>query len=92
VSRAAVIGEAVRTEGFALAGALVLTAEDAGQAHAAWRALPADVAVVVLTARAAGWLGDALPSPPGPGAGPRGAGPRGAGPSRSGVLLAVMPP
>jgi vacuolar-type H+-ATPase subunit F/Vma7 len=65
VSRAAVIGEAVRAEGFALAGAVVLTAEDAGQARAAWRSLPADVTVVVLTAAAAAWLGDPLPARPG---------------------------
>lgn len=62
---AAVIGEAVRTEGFALAGAVVLTAEDAEQAHAAWHALPDDVAVLVLTARAAAWLGDVPQSRPG---------------------------
>ncbi len=65
MSRAAVIGEAVRTEGFSLAGAMVFTAEDAGQARAAWRELPADVAVVVLTATAAAWLGDALSARPG---------------------------
>lgn len=57
--RAAVIGEAVRIAGFALAGALVLPAEDAEQARAAWRALPDDVAVLLLTGRAAAWLGDA---------------------------------
>lgn len=57
--RAAVIGEAARTAGYALAGALVLPAEDAGQAHAAWRALPDDVAVLLLTDRAAAWLGEA---------------------------------
>jgi vacuolar-type H+-ATPase subunit F/Vma7 len=59
MARAAVIGEAVRTEGFALAGALVLPAEDLAEARAAWDALPADVAVLVLTPRAAGWLGEA---------------------------------
>lgn len=62
---AAVIGEAVRTAGFALAGAVVFTAEDAGQAHAAWHALPDDTAVLVLTARAAAWLGDAPRTRPG---------------------------
>ena len=59
MSRAAVIGEGVRTAGFALAGAVVVTAETAQEAGAAWRALPADVAVLVLTPRAAAWLGDA---------------------------------
>jgi vacuolar-type H+-ATPase subunit F/Vma7 len=59
VSRAAVIGEAVRVQGYALAGAVVYPAEDAEQARAAWRSLPPDTAVVVLTARAAAWLGEA---------------------------------
>jgi vacuolar-type H+-ATPase subunit F/Vma7 len=59
MARAAVIGEAVRTEGFALAGALVLPAENLTEARAAWDALPADIAVLVLTPRAAAWLGDA---------------------------------
>ena len=61
MSRAAVIGEAVRTAGFALAGAVVTTAETPEEARAAWRALPADVAVLVLTPRAAGWLGEPEP-------------------------------
>jgi vacuolar-type H+-ATPase subunit F/Vma7 len=64
MSRAAVIGEAVRTAGFALAGAVVATTETAEEARAAWRALPADVAVLVLTPRAAAWLGDALATRP----------------------------
>ena len=59
MSRAAVIGEAVRTAGFGLAGAVVATAETPEETRAAWRALPADVAVLVLTPRAAAWLGDA---------------------------------
>jgi vacuolar-type H+-ATPase subunit F/Vma7 len=62
VTRAAVIGEAVRTAGFALAGAVVLAAENQDEARAAWRELPADIAVLVLTARAAAWLG-AEPQP-----------------------------
>ena len=57
MARAAVIGEAVRTAGFALAGAIVLAAENQEETRAAWRSLPADVAVLVLTARAAAWLG-----------------------------------
>jgi len=59
MSRAAVIGEGVRTAGFGLAGAVVVAAETAEEVRAAWRALPADVAVLVLTPRAAAWLGDA---------------------------------
>jgi vacuolar-type H+-ATPase subunit F/Vma7 len=63
--RAAVIGEALRVQGFALAGAMVLAAEDAEQARAAWRSLPPDVAVVVLTGSAAAWLGEAARERPG---------------------------
>jgi vacuolar-type H+-ATPase subunit F/Vma7 len=63
MSRAAVIGEAVRTAGFALAGAVVTAVETPEEARAAWRALPADVAVLVLTPRASSWLGDG-PEPP----------------------------
>ena len=59
MSRAAVIGEAVRVEGYALAGAVVYPAEDADQARTAWRTMPPDIAVVVLSARAAAWLGEA---------------------------------
>jgi vacuolar-type H+-ATPase subunit F/Vma7 len=59
MSRAAVIGESARTTGFALAGALVFPAETQDEARAAWSSLPADVAVVVLTPRAAAWLGPA---------------------------------
>jgi vacuolar-type H+-ATPase subunit F/Vma7 len=62
MARAAVIGEAVRTAGFALAGAIVLPAESPEEAQAAWDSLPADIAVLVLTPRAAAWLGQALPS------------------------------
>jgi vacuolar-type H+-ATPase subunit F/Vma7 len=59
MSRAAVIGESVRVEGYALAGAVVYPAENADQARTAWRTMPPDIAVVVLTARAAAWLGEA---------------------------------
>jgi vacuolar-type H+-ATPase subunit F/Vma7 len=54
----------VRTAGFALAGAVVATAETPEETRAAWRALPSDVAVLVLTPRAAAWLGDALTARP----------------------------
>jgi vacuolar-type H+-ATPase subunit F/Vma7 len=64
MSLAAVIGEAVRVEGFALAGVVVLRAEGPDEAQEAWRSLPADVAVLVLTARAASWLGDTPRSRP----------------------------
>jgi len=80
MARAAVIGEAVRTAGFALAGAVVTTAETAEETLAAWRALPGDIAVLILTPRAAGWLGDS--------ASPGGSPPLA---SRRDVLVVVMP-
>jgi len=58
MSRAAVIGEALRVQGYAMAGAAVYPAEDRDEARAAWEALPADTAVVVLTARAAAGLSE----------------------------------
>ncbi|HYB15458.1 MAG TPA: hypothetical protein VEF71_08305 [Streptosporangiaceae bacterium] len=64
MARAAVIGEAIRTTGYALAGAVVLVAENSDEARAAWRSLPADIAVLVLTARAAAWLGEDPTTPP----------------------------
>lgn len=65
MARAAVIGEALRVEGYALPGAAVYTAEDEAGVRRAWQALPDDVAVVVLTPRAAGWLGDEIAGRPG---------------------------
>jgi vacuolar-type H+-ATPase subunit F/Vma7 len=58
MARAAVIGETLRVQGYTLAGAAVYPAEDEAAVLRAWRALPGDVAVVVLTPRAADWLGD----------------------------------
>ena len=84
MSRVAVIGEEARVRGFALAGALVFAAEDAAAARAAWRSLPPDVAMAVLTPRAAGWLRDVT----GGGA----AAPPDGLPRRPGVLPVVMPP
>jgi len=85
MSRMAVIGEEVRVRGFALAGALVFAAEDAAGARAAWRSLPADVAVTVLTPRAAGWLQDVT-------SGGAAAATADGLPQRPGVLPVVMPP
>ena len=56
----AVVGEQVRVQGFALAGALVAVADDAAAVRSAWDALGDDVAVVVLTPRAADALADQL--------------------------------
>ncbi len=60
MARVAVVGELVRVQGFALAGAQVLVAEDEQAVRAAWGSLDGDVAVVVLTDRAAAALGDEL--------------------------------
>ncbi len=54
------IGEEPRIQGFRLAGAIICPAADPAAARQAWRSLPADVAVVVVTAAAAAWLGDEL--------------------------------
>ena len=56
----AVVGEQLRVEGFILAGAVVLAADDAAAVRSAWASLGADVAVVVLTPRAAAALEDEL--------------------------------
>jgi vacuolar-type H+-ATPase subunit F/Vma7 len=53
----AVLGESARIEGFALAGALVLPAEDPAAVRDSWRDLPADVVIVILTEAAALTLG-----------------------------------
>jgi vacuolar-type H+-ATPase subunit F/Vma7 len=57
VSRIAVLGEAIRTEPFALAGAFVIAADTPEAVRAAWRSLPDDVAVVVVTPQATAALG-----------------------------------
>ncbi len=62
MGRIAVIGAHPSVVGFALAGALVLEAEDETAVHAAWQALPDDVAVVVLTPAVARVLPDETPS------------------------------
>jgi len=53
-----VLGEAVRVEGFALAGATVLVAEVPDAVCRTWDSLPDDVAVVLLTTNAAAALAD----------------------------------
>jgi vacuolar-type H+-ATPase subunit F/Vma7 len=52
-SRIAALGEQLRVQGFGLAGALVVTADTPEAARSAWRDLPADVALVILTPSAA---------------------------------------
>ncbi len=57
MGRVAVIGEGTAVAGYALAGALVVPAEDAEAVRSAWEHLPDDVDVVVLTAAAGRILG-----------------------------------
>jgi vacuolar-type H+-ATPase subunit F/Vma7 len=64
VARIAVIGEPLRVYGYGLAGALTCPVSDQAEALSAWRELPADVAVLVLTPRSAAWLGGELASRP----------------------------
>jgi len=56
MGRLVVLGEAVRVEGFALAGATVLVADDTDAVRRIWASLPGDVAVVLLTTKAAAAL------------------------------------
>jgi vacuolar-type H+-ATPase subunit F/Vma7 len=56
--RIAVLGEEVSVQGFGLAGAVVLVAEDDDAVRAAWERLDDDVAVVILTQAAARALGE----------------------------------
>jgi vacuolar-type H+-ATPase subunit F/Vma7 len=58
VATAAVIGEALSVEGYALAGAIVCPAESQDEADAAWAGLPPDTVLLIMTATAAGWLTD----------------------------------
>ena len=63
----AVVGESPRVDGFGLAGVRVYVAATPVAAREAWRQLPADVDVVILTAMAAAAIdtGD-RPGPPYP--------------------------
>ncbi len=56
MSHVAVIGEAVRVRGYALAGAVVHECADAAAVRAAWDGLGDDVAVVILSRAAAAVL------------------------------------
>ena len=64
MATAAVIGEALAVEGYALAGAVVLAADSQAEAAAAWDALPPDTALLIMTARAADWLAGRLAERP----------------------------
>lgn len=92
VGRVAALGEFIRVQGFALAGALVFPAEDAEAVRTAWRRLPRDVAMVVVTPAAETALGALVARGPAGGEPFRTAGGPGSaagGPER---LVVVMPP
>ena len=52
MSRIVAIGERERVHGFSFAGVTVAVADDADVVRAAWRGLPDDVELVILTAAA----------------------------------------
>jgi len=54
MSGIAAIGESDRVRGFSFAGLSVAAADEPDAARAAWQALPADVALVILTPAAHG--------------------------------------
>lgn len=62
--RIAVLGEASRVRGFRLAGATVIEAVGPTELAAAWRALPPDTVLLILTADAAAGVRDRLPERP----------------------------
>lgn len=62
-SRIAAVGESERLRGFAFAGVHIVPAEDADEARAAWRSLPPETGLVILTRAAHEALADELPGP-----------------------------
>jgi hypothetical protein len=66
MSTIAVIGEAVRTRGFGLAGAVVYETTGSADAVRAWEGLSAGVAVLILTPAAALALGSRTATDRGP--------------------------
>ncbi len=60
MGRVAVLGESVRVQGYALAGALPIVAESPEEIKEAWSNLARDVELVVLTPAAAAALGDSV--------------------------------
>ncbi|MEU5644468.1 V-type ATP synthase subunit F [Streptomyces milbemycinicus] len=59
MGRVAAVGERTRVAGLALTGVTVVAAEDPHTAREAWRSLPPDVTLVILTPAAADALGPA---------------------------------
>ena len=54
------VGEPALVAGYALAGAMVIPAQDRTEVRRAWDDLPADTTLVILTAAAAAELGGRL--------------------------------
>ncbi len=64
MATAAVIGDALAVQGYALAGAAICAVDSPDEAAAAWDALPPSTALVIMTANAAAWLADRLEQRP----------------------------
>jgi hypothetical protein len=65
MARVAVIGEPPRIHGYGLPGAMLCPATDQAEAVLAWRGLPDDIDVAVLTPNAARWLASEIAGRPG---------------------------
>ena len=65
MARVAVIGEPPRIHGYGLPGAILCPATDQAEAVLAWRSLPDDIDVAVLTPNAARWLASEIAGRPG---------------------------
>lgn len=63
MGQVAAIGELVRVQGFALAGARVYPASDPPAVWAAWHSVRREVTLVILTPAAAAVLTDAATAP-----------------------------
>jgi hypothetical protein len=64
MASAAIIGEELAVEGYALAGCVLLPANNPDEVNSAWQALPPDTVLLILTQTAATWLGDRLAQRP----------------------------
>ena len=65
MARVAVIGEPPRIHGYGLPDAILCPATDQDEAVLAWRELPDDIDVAVLTPNAARWLASEIAGRPG---------------------------
>ena len=64
MAKATVIGEELAVEGYALAGCVLLPADNPDEVNSAWQALPPDTVLLILTQTAASWLADRLAQRP----------------------------